>query len=157
MMDYDTRFWIAQEVADSKFQHNAESLPKMGKNTAKKTPSVFVTNGLPTYNDAFRKIYGQKNFLHKPSRHVRDVHFRNQLANNNIQERLNGEFRDGEKVFRGLKKSDSPSIAGIKLYHNYIRPHMSLGNEIPASKAGIEIKGDNKWETIIQNARVSNF
>ena len=43
------------------------------------------------------------------------------------------------------------AIVGIKLYHNYIRPHMSLNNETPALRTGIEIKGNNKWLTIIQN------
>ena len=152
MMDNDTRFWIAQEVADSKFKHDAQSLLKMGKKITKKTPSVFVTDGLPAYNDAFKKEFAPKNFLHKPSKHVKEVHFKNQVANNNIQERLNGEFRDREKVFRGLKKSDSPAITGIKLYHNYVRPHMSLDGDTPASKAVIEVKGHNKWKTIIQNA-----
>jgi len=74
------------------------------------------------------------------------------LSNNNIQERLNGEFRDREKVFRGLKKVDSSAITGIKLYHNYIRPHMSLHGDTPAKRAGIDVRGNNKWLTIIQNA-----
>ena len=152
MMDNETRFWIAQEVADSKFKHDARSLLKIGKGVAKKTPSVFVTDGLPAYNDAFKKEFAPKNFLHKPSKHVKEIHFKNQVANNNIQERLNGEFRDREKVFRGLKKDDSPAITGIKTYHNYIRPHMGLDGDTPASRAGIEIRGDNKWKTIIQNA-----
>ena len=90
-----------------------------------------------------------------PSRHVKEVHFRNQVSNNNIQERLNEEFRDREKTFRGLKKDDSPAITRIQLYHNYIRPHMSLDNDTPASRAGIDIKGDNKWKTIIQNASLN--
>ena len=152
MMDNETRFWIAQEVADTKFQHNANRLLKMGKDTAKKIPSVFVTDGLPAYNKAFEQEYAPKNDLQKPSKHIKDIHFKHQLSNNNIQERLNGEFRDREKIFRGLKKDDSPAITGIKLYHNYIRPHMSLDGDTPASRAGIEIKGDNKWLTIIQNA-----
>ena len=107
---------------------------------------------MPAYRDAFKKEFAPKNFLHKPSEHVKDVHFRNQLANNNIQERLNGEFRDREKVFRGLKKDDSPAIDGIKLYHNFIRPHMGLNGDTPADRAGIEIKGNNKWKTVIENA-----
>ena len=111
---------------------------------------------MPSYNEAFKQEYAPKNFLHKPSKHVKDVHFKNQLANNNIQERLNGEFRDREKVFRGLKKTDSPAIAGIQLYHNYIRPHTSLDDDTPADRSGIEIKGDNKWLTIIQNASKKN-
>ena len=107
---------------------------------------------MPAYNEAFRKEFEAKNFLHKPSKHTKEVHFKNQVSNNNIQERLNGEFRDREKVFRGLKKDDSPAIAGIQLYHNYIRPHMSLNDDTPALRAGIDIKGNNKWLTIIQNA-----
>ena len=156
MMDNETWFWIAQEVSDSKFKHDAQSLLKMGKKVAKKIPLTFVTDGLPAYNDAFKKEFAPKNFLHKPSKHVKEVHFRNQMANNNIQERLNGEFRDREKVFRGLKKDDSPAIVGIKLHHNFIKPHMGLNGDIPADRAGIEIKGHNKWKTIIENASKSH-
>jgi len=79
------------------------------------------------------------------------------VANNNIQERLNGEFRDREKVFRVLKNDGSPAIAGIQIYHNYIRPRMGLDGDTPASSAGIKITGDNKWLTIIQNAQVTTL
>ncbi|MDE1819174.1 MAG: transposase, partial [Thaumarchaeota archaeon] len=57
-----------------------------------------------------------------------------------------------EKVVRGLKKKDSPLLKGYQLYHNYVRPHMALDGTTPADKAGIEIQGDNKWLTLIQNA-----
>ena len=73
--------------------------------------------------------------------------------NNNKMERLNGEFRDREKVTRGLKKDDSPIIDGCQLYHNYIRPHMGLDGRTPAEVCGIKIEGNNKWMTLIQNAR----
>ena len=73
MMDNETRFWIAQEVADSKFSHDAQNLLAMGKQVTKKTPSVFVTDGLPAYNKAFEQEYSQKNFLHKPAKHIRDI------------------------------------------------------------------------------------
>lgn len=39
-----------------------------------------------------------------------------------------------------------------QMYHNYLRPHMALDGKTPADKAGIEIQGDNKWLTLIQNA-----
>ena len=67
-------------------------------------------------------------------------------------ERLNGEFRDREKVVRGIKKTDSVMFGGYQIYHNYIRPHMGLDDKTPTEKCGIEIKGDNKWITLIQNA-----
>ena len=78
------------------------------------------------------------------------------MQTNNIQERLNGEFRDREKVFRGLKKVDSAAITGIQLHHNFIKPHISLDGDTPALRAGIEVRGSNKWKTIIENATIEN-
>jgi len=67
-------------------------------------------------------------------------------------ERMNGEIRDREKTVRGVKKDDSALISGLQIYHNYVRPHMGLENRTPAEAAGIEVKGHDKWLTIIQNA-----
>ncbi len=53
---------------------------------------------------------------------------------------------------RGLERKDSPILAGYQIYHNYIRPHEALEGETPAEKAGIKVKGKNKWLTLIQNA-----
>ena len=67
-------------------------------------------------------------------------------------ERMNGEIRDREKVMRSLKKPDTPILTGYQIYHNYVRPHKALNGKTPAEKAGIEIRGKDKWLTIIQNA-----
>ena len=56
-------------------------------------------------------------------------------------ERINGEFRDREKIMRGVKKTDSNVFNGYKLYHNYIRPHMALDGKTPAEACGIEVRG----------------
>jgi len=77
--------------------------------------------------------------------------------NNNKMERMNGEFIDREKVVRGIKKDDSVLISGYQMYHNYLRPHMALDGQTPAEKCGIKIEGDNKWMTIIQNAKVDGY
>jgi hypothetical protein len=69
-------------------------------------------------------------------------------------ERLNGEIRDREKVMRGLKKDDSPIIDGYRIYHNFIRGHMAFDGRTPADIASINVHGNNKWITIIQNAQV---
>ena len=53
---------------------------------------------------------------------------------------------------RSLKKADSPILAGCQIYHNYIRPHMALEGRTPSEAAGIEVKGDDKWITLIENA-----
>ena len=56
---------------------------------------------------------------------------------------------------RLLKKDDTAILAGCQLSHNYIRPHMGLEGKTPAEFAGIKIVGENKWLTLIQNARIS--
>ena len=67
-------------------------------------------------------------------------------------ERFNGELRQREKVMRSLKRTDSPILSGYQIYHNYIRPHEALEGKTPSEVAGIEVKGADKWMTIIQNA-----
>jgi len=67
-------------------------------------------------------------------------------------ERLNGEIRDREKVMRGLELKDTPIFKGHQIYLNYIRPHEALNGHTPAEACGIEIKGENKWASIIRNA-----
>jgi hypothetical protein len=82
---------------------------------------------------------------------VRDIRITGQVHNNKM-ERMNGEFRDREKVMRGLKTADSPILKGYQIYHNFIRPHEALQGRTPADMAGIKLMGENKWETLIRNA-----
>jgi hypothetical protein len=67
-------------------------------------------------------------------------------------ERMNGEVRDREKVMRGIKRTDTPILKGVQIFHNYIKPHEGLDGKTPAEAAGIKVEGGNKWLTLIQNA-----
>ena len=150
MMDDQTRFWIAQEVADTKDRHDARSLFHRSAEIAGKVPTLLITDGLHAYGVAAKKEY-QTNHGHSGAIHVRDIAFAGGIHNNKM-ERMNGEVRDREKVMRGLKKMDSPVIDGMQLFHNYFRPHMALDGKTPAEAAGIKIEGENPWMTVIQNA-----
>lgn len=150
LMDSETRFWIAQEVADSKFKHDARNLFRMGKENVKHHPKVIITDGLYAYNDAYKKEFMMKD-RKKYTTHFRHIHVTGDM-NNNQMERLNGEFRDREKVMRGVKSAESPLFDGYQIYHNYFRPHLSLDGRTPAEAAGVNIQGVNKWITLIQNA-----
>ncbi|MGP8070846.1 MAG: hypothetical protein ACLP5V_13260 [Candidatus Bathyarchaeia archaeon] len=48
-----------------------------------------------------------------------------------------------------MEKADTPILEGYQIFHNYVRPHEALEGKTPAEVAGIEIKGENKWLTII--------
>jgi transposase-like protein len=153
VMDDETRFWIAQEVAETKDRHDARKLLQMAKEATGKTPKTFITDGLATYHDAYKKEFWT---LKGPrTEHVRHITIRGD-HNNNKMERMNGEVRDREKVMRGLKNVDSPILKGYKLFHNYIRPHEGLEGKTPAEACGIKIEGNDKWITLIQNAINSN-
>ncbi len=82
--------------------------------------------------------------------HVKDIQIDGQIHNNKI-ERINSEVRDKERVMRGLKRMDKPILKEYQIFHNYIRPHEGLKGQTPADLAGIKVKRENKWLTIIQN------
>ena len=144
-MDDDTRYWLASDVAETKFQHSADRLLELTKKKIGKSPTHFVTDGLQAYMKSSKKVFGKK------TNHVRHIHLKGDM-NNNKMERLNGEIRDREKVFRGLKKIDTPIIDGMKTYYNFTKKHGSLKGKTPAEEALIEVDGRNKWMTLIQNA-----
>ena len=68
-------------------------------------------------------------------------------------ERMNGEIRDRERVMRTLEKADTPILTGMQIFHNYVRPHDALDGRTPSEAAGIKVEGENKWLTLIQNAK----
>ncbi len=151
LMDDQTRFWIAQEVANTKYTADVRPLLELGKAVAGKKPKSFITDGAANFHEAYLKEF------HTMSKATDTEHIRHiRLAgdrNNNRMERFNGELRQREKVMRTLKNPDSPILSGYQIYHNYIRPHEALQGKTPAELAGIKIEGSNKWMTIIQNAK----
>jgi len=153
LMDDETRFWIAQEVAESKYKHDARYLFELGKKVTGKKPMTIITDGLPAYHDAYKKEFWT---MKKKTRteHINAIRLRGNMSNNKM-ERFNGEIRDREKTMRGLKTKDTPILTGYQIFHNYIRPHEGLNGKTPSEACGIQVEGKNKWITIIQNARHS--
>jgi transposase-like protein len=156
LMDDETRFWIAKEVADTKYHADVHELFREGRHTAGKAPHRIITDGARNFTAGINaEFYREKKAL--ALLHDRDIRFNGEIHNNKM-ERMNGEIRDREKVVRGVKKPDSPLIGGYQIFHNYVRPHMALDGRTPADLAGIEVQGANKWVTLIQNAsRVPQF
>ena len=151
LIDDETRFWIAQEVAESKYKHDARNIFRLAKERAGKIPDTIITDGLPAYHDAYKKEF----FSHKTkgTRHIREIAIAGRIHNNKM-ERFNGELRDREKVMRSLKNVETPILKGLEIYHNYIRPHTALNGQTPSARCGLEVEGQNKWLTVIQNASI---
>jgi transposase-like protein len=141
IMDDKTRFWIAQEVAESKYKHDARKLLQLAKKVTGTKPMTFITDGLQSYHDAYKKEFWT--FRGPRTQHIRHIKLQGD-KNNNKMERLNGEIRDREKVMRGLKKKDTPILTGYQIFNNYIREHEGLEGKTPAEACGITVQGKNK-------------
>ena len=59
-----------------------------------------------------------------------------------------GRFR----YARGINKEESLIFRMAILHHHSIKPHGGVGGRTPAEAAGIDIRGSDKWLTLIQNA-----
>jgi transposase-like protein len=148
LMDDQTRFWIAQEVANTKFTADLRPLFKLGKAIAQKQPLTLITDGAPNFQEAYTKEF----YVRKMgTEHIREIHIAGKVHNNKM-ERMNGEIRDRERVMRTLERADTPILTGMQIYHNYVRPHEALNGRTPGEVAGIKVEGENKWMTLIQNA-----
>jgi transposase-like protein len=55
LMDDDTRFWIAQQIADSKYTQDVQPLFKQGKELASKKPETIISDGAPNFHIAYKK------------------------------------------------------------------------------------------------------
>ena len=146
----ETRFFIAKDLADNKFQHNADHLLELTKQVAgNKSPKYFTTDGLPAYQKSSKRVFGKGTY------HMRHIHLKGDMQNNKM-ERFNGTFRYREKLFLGLKKRDSPILDGFYIYYNFTRKHQALGGLTPAESASIIMTDKNHWKTLAQNASLKN-
>jgi transposase-like protein len=156
LLDDETRFWIAKEVAGDNMSREAvdyaSKLFQQGKETTGKKPLTLITDGLKVYHLAYKREF----FSLKGPR-TEHVTWEDGKVDNRKMESFNGNtVRVREKVMRSLKKPDTPILTGMRIFHNYLRPNQGIGNHTPSELAGIQVNGENKWITLIQNARQMN-
>jgi putative transposase len=135
----------------SRNKNTADITPlfQKGKDVAGTRPNTLISDGAPNFRTSFTKeFYTNTN---PRTRHINHIRLQGD-HNNNKMDMMNGEIRDREKTMSGLKKADTPILKGCQISHNYIREHHALKGKTLAEKCGIEIKGENKWFTLIQNA-----
>lgn len=151
-MDKNTRFMVANLISNTRTVKDARNLFKIAKKHGHGKPDVMVTDGLQSYNDAFkREFYTQKS---PQSKHVRNAGVRKKV-NNNVVERLNNTVRERDKVMRGMQNNDTATVLmnGFRNYYNVLRPHMGIDNRTPAEMAGLNLElGRNKIQNLIKQS-----
>jgi len=116
---------------------------------------AIVHDGLHSYNEAYYKEYYEMEG--KRVRNIRSVSVRHNGLNQKV-ERLNGVFRDRERVMHGMDNKDSAqkTIDAYRIHYNFVREHGSL-KKTPAEQAGINLNlGENKIENLIKLASKTN-
>ena len=91
MMDDDTRFWISQQVVDTKYTEDIIPMFKKSKEVAGKYPEKFITDGSHNFVNAYKSQLMSSGATH--TRHIR----LDGDKNNNKMERMNGEI--GRKLY----------------------------------------------------------
>ena len=154
MLDSETRFWIAKMVAEHKGTDDVAPMFKQAKKVAGKVHTTLISDKAANFHEAWDQQYKAKNFLHKDTWHINEVTFDGKYHNNQMESFNGATLRHREKVIRDLKRDDTAIITGLRLYHNFVRPHLGLDDPTmtPAEAAGIQIEGANKWMTLIQAA-----
>ena len=97
-------------------------------------------------------VWGRRGDLCLPVRHAFFHSFWQALCNTNKQERLNGGLAGRFRYARGINKEESLIFRMAILHYNYIKPHGGIAYGTPAEAAGIDIRGADRWLTLIQNA-----
>ena len=83
LMDDETRFWIAQEVAESKYKHDARKLFQLGQKVAGKKPLTLITDGLRSYHDAYKREFWTRS--NPRTQHIRHITIRGDRNNNKME------------------------------------------------------------------------
>ncbi|MGI0068760.1 MAG: IS6 family transposase, partial [Nitrosopumilaceae archaeon] len=136
MMDDETRFWIAQQVADHKGTSDVKPMFREAQRITGKNPQTIISDGAQNFQEASKVFYTN---TYPRTQHLKDITFDGERHNNKM-ERMNGEVRDREKVIRGVKSMESPIFKGSQIFHNFVRPHDALEGKTPADLAGIKVE-----------------
>ncbi|MXZ94112.1 MAG: DDE-type integrase/transposase/recombinase [Cenarchaeum sp. SB0666_bin_15] len=153
MLDSETRYWIAKQVATHKGTDDVRPMFKKARQITGKVPAKLISDGASNFAEAHKDEYAPKNYLWKSSVHESHIRMDGDIHNNQMESFNGNTIRLREKVVRGLKKEDAALLAGLKVYHNHVRPHLGLPDgQTPGEASGIHVNGVNKILTIIRAA-----
>lgn len=149
-IDYETKFLIADHVSDDRNDKEAVDFLNKIKLGSPKIPNEIHTDNSFDYPPAFRKVFPRKRIhKHYPA-------WKKKFKNNPI-ERFHNTLKQRYKVFRNFhnKQGAENFFDFYRVFYNYVRNHMTLGEITPSEAAKIEIKlGRNKIRSLIERFKL---
>ena len=147
VMDSKTRFLLASKLSKFRDVGGADrAFREAIKNAHGSEPERVYTDALRSYSDAIK--FGFKQGVE----HVARAGVNKPHATNNRIERLNGTVRERTKVQRGWKTMRTHLAEGQRIHYNFVKPHEGLAGQTPAERAGVGIRGRDKWLAMLTEA-----
>ncbi len=149
IMDRKTRFLLTSKLSKARDVGGAaRAFTDAAKVAHDSEPERVFTDGLTAYNEGLTFAP-----FTKDPEHIANVGIKKPHATNNRIERLNGTVRERTKIQRGWKTMNTSIPEGHRIFYNFVRPHMALGEQTPAQAAGIDLGLEgNKWMELITKA-----
>ena len=148
VMDTWSRFLLVSHLTYTRTADDIKDALEKATERTGEVPGLIITNRMRTYPEGIDLAFGTDTL------HVRatssTVH-----PQINLIDRYHVPLKTRNKVIKGLKKREVADliINGWLVYHNFFRPHVALGNTIPAQKAEIEFPYRN-WLDIVETESV---
>ena len=141
VIDYDTRFLVCSYISKTRTLASAIKALNRCKGVGANEPKIIITDKLPAYLQAMKAVYPN-------AKHLKSQGFAADI-NTNLIERFHGTLKQRYKVLRRMKSIETAQIIldGFVVFYNFIKLHSTLGDNTPASVAGI--RALESWEDII--------
>jgi len=146
VIDNKNKFILAS-AGHGRSTKDAMKVFKEAWDTNKKMPNQIITDKLPAYPNATRKVF--RNHGHERKIKHTSILGKRRIVNNNAVENLHTHQKEMLKVRRGVNEVQDYAD-GFKVFHNFVRKGVK-DKLTPAQRCGIEING-NAWENLLLNA-----
>lgn len=150
-IDTKTRFLLSAEYVKSRGKTEITYAFKETKQRTNNHITICTTDGLLTYPDVIKKVWGYHSLRTKEVIHNR-VNASQGEGFNIYIERLHNSLRQRTESFRGFHgsiESANSIMKGLVIFYNYIRKHQSIKCCPYELATDLKLNSNNKWLELI--------
>ena len=150
-IDTQTRFLLSAEYVKSRGKTEITYAFQETKQRTNNHITICTTDGLLTYPDVIKKVFGYYSLKKKEVVHNRVNASRGEGFNIYI-ERVHNTLRQRTESFRGFHgslESANSIMKGLAIFYNYIRKHQSIKCCPYELATDLKLNSNNKWLELI--------
>lgn len=151
-IDCQTRFMVGSKYFKSRGKKEIREVLTKVKYKTEGYVTTITTDGLLTYENSIKKVFGYYNLKKGLIKHNRVNASKGEGFNLYI-ERLHNSIRERTKTFRGfhgcIESADS-IMKGYSIFYNFIRKHQSIKCCPYELATDLKLNSENKWLELIQ-------